>query len=425
MKYKSILMQMEPVFLPNIQRKLEAMAAKGWMLFEIGTYTMTFQKVVPQNLKFNILLNPINQYEDSKNGPVGELEDLCVADGWEFVLRRSVYVVFECSQEMPIPIYSDSQQMIEKIKARVYRYLFISACCGIIIILAFSPMVNKLDYSYFYEPMIVSFFLFMIYVFFEACAIFIPAIRWLMLIKKNSELAVVELPDFMYNSVSFTRGFDSILALLALTSLTFLHPFADVRMIALWAALGIIMLTLVLGLRRRDGKTVLMISSDIIIRSSIAVLIFSTIAFGGINVAAKDVFSTDRALRLSDFGNTSVVKSRYSNPSIGLFAIKKIDYSEYGDSTNVNTKIISFISKEKRDEYWISVINGLSKKERILAYWGLEGYYNIDTTGVLIKTASEVIEIRTGVDLTKPINIDIVKKRLGITEKQLAPSQYE
>ncbi len=425
MKYKSILMQMEPVFLPNIQRKLEAMAAKGWMLFEIGTYTMTFQKVVPQNLKFNILLNPINQYEDSKNGPVGELEDLCVADGWEFVLRRSVYVVFECPQGMPIPIYSDSQQMIEKIKARVYRYLFISAGCGIIIILAFSPMVNKLDYSYFYEPMIVSFLLFMIYVFFEACSIFIPAIRWLMLIKKNSELAVVELPDFMYNSVSFIRGFDSILSLLALTSLTFLHPFADVRMIALWAALGIIILTLVLGLHRRDGKTVLMISSDIIIRTSIAALIFSTIAFGGINVVAKETFSTNRALRLSDFENSSVVESTYNYPSIGLFAIKKMDYSEYGESSHVSTKIISFISNDKMNEYWEGMTSRLLKKERIMAYWGMEGYYLLDTSSALIKTASEVIEIHTGVDLTNPSNIDIVKKRLGITEKQLAPSQYE
>jgi hypothetical protein len=418
-------MQMEPVFLPNIQRKLEAMAAKGWMLFEIGTYTMTFQKVVPQNLKFNILLNPMNEGENSRRGPLGELEELCVADGWEFVLRRSVYVVFKCPQEMPIPIYSDPQQMIEKIKSRVYFYLFIGACFGMIIIFGYFPIVNKFNYSYFYEPITVSFFLFMIYILFEASAIFIPAIRWLVLTKKNTELTVVELPDFMYNSISFTRGFDPILSLSAIASLLFLRPLADVRMFALWAVLGILVLTVVLGFRKRDGRIFFMISSDVIIRASITVLIFSTIAFGGINVVAKETFSTDRALRLRDFGDTTIVESTYNNPSIGLFAILKMDYFEHGKSANVSTKIICFISKDKMNEYWEGMTKSLLKKERIIAYWGMEGYYLFDTSSALIKTKSEVIEIHTSVYLTKPSNIDIVKKRLGITEKQLTPSQYE
>jgi hypothetical protein len=185
----------------------------------------------------------------------------------------------------------------------------------------------------------------------------------------------------------------------------------------LWACVFIVLFTLFLGFRKREGRYVFLLGKDMLIRAAITFLIFSFIGFGGINYLARDIFSTDRALRLSDFNSFETISDTYNFTSIGLFAARLTDYSEYSESRFVQTSIIYFYTEEKMDEYWQSQIKALNVKEKIDLSLELNGYYIRDKSGMILRTRNEVIEIDSGFDLSLPVNILIIKHRLRLTSR--------
>jgi len=409
-------MQLEPVFLPNIERKLEGMTLKGWMLEEVGTYTMLLRRSEPQNLKYNILINAVNEFKVLDDGPSGELEELCVADGWEFVLRRSAYVVF-INRNAPItPIYSDPKILNDQIKKRVRNSLFITACFAMLTILFFLPIVNTMNYMYFYQPMSISLLLLAIVLIIEACLSIIPSVIWLSVTGNQIEAAVFELPDSVYQASSTLRFVSSLILFLSLTCLSFLAPSRNLNPIFLWTGVFIVLFTLFISFRKKEGRYVFLLGKDLLIQTGIAFLIFALIGFGGINYLASDFFSTDRVLRLSDFRSFETISNIYNFPSIRLFATRLTDYSEFSESRFVKTSIIRFYTEEKMDEYWQGQIKALNVKDKIDLSIGLNGYYKADRTGMILRTRYEVIEIDSDYDLSIPGNILILKQRLRLTD---------
>lgn len=415
MKYKTVFMQLEPVFLPNIQRKLEAMAMKGWILDEIGTYSMLFKKIEPQYLKYNILINPVNEFKELNNGPSGELEELCIADGWEYVLRRSAYVVFINRHNLNTPIYSDPKNMNDQIKKRVKNSLFIYACFAMLIALFFMPIAGSFNYMSYYQPVTVSFLLWSIALFIEACLSFIPSLVWLGVTNNKSDETIFEMPDYIYTTSSNLRFVSSLIFIFASTCLSFLRPIGNLNTIFLWAAIIFVLITMFIGFRNKEGRYVFILGKDILIKGGITLLIFSFIGFGGINYLTRDIFSTDRSLRLTDFKSSETISQTYNSPSIGLFAIKTTGYTEIGKSDYVSTSIIRFYSKEKMDEYWLGQTKALDVKSKIDSTIGLKGYYIGDKSGMILRTKNEVIEINSNYDLLQANNIKIIKNRLRLT----------
>jgi hypothetical protein len=425
MKYKTVFMQLEPVFLSNIERKLEGMALKGWMLEEVGTYTMLFRRSDPQNLKYNILINPVNEFKVLDDGPSGELEELCIADGWEFVLRRSAYVVFKNQSHLSSPIYSDPKILNDQIKKRVRNSLFLTACFAMLTILFFLPIINTINYMYFYQPITISLLLLSIALFIEACLSIIPSFVWLGMTGSQTEAAVFELPDSVYRSSSSLRFVSSLILFFSLTCLSFLAPSGNLNPMFLWVGVFIVLFTMFIGFRKKEGRYVFLLGKDMLIRTGIIFLIFLFIGFGGISYLGRDIFSTDRALRLSDFNSFETISNTYNFPSIGLFAVKLTDYSEFSSSRFVKTSIIRFYTTERMDEYWQGQIKALEAKTRIDPSLGLKGYYITEKFGMILRTSNEVIEIYTDYDLSQPINVLIIKKRLRLESIDFETSNFE
>lgn len=71
-----------------IQRKLEQMAARGWMLQKVGNLFWTYTKIPPQKLRFAVTYFPgASEFDPKPSEKQLEKEELCAQDGWRLVLR--------------------------------------------------------------------------------------------------------------------------------------------------------------------------------------------------------------------------------------------------------------------------------------------------------------------------------------------------
>lgn len=119
----------------NIEKHLEKMAAKGWLIENIGSTFWKYKKTEPRKLRFSVVYYPkrVNEgvivSEDRQH-----FIDMCTSGGWEYVINKDRVHIF-CTENENLPsIESDPEIQIECINifARrdiVNNNLGIIACC--------------------------------------------------------------------------------------------------------------------------------------------------------------------------------------------------------------------------------------------------------------------------------------------------------
>ena len=91
-----------------IQRKLEQMAAQGWMIQKAGNLFWTYTKIPPQKLRFAVTYFPgASEFDPKPSEKQLEKEELCAQDGWRLVLRWDVMQIFCTDREDAVPIDTD------------------------------------------------------------------------------------------------------------------------------------------------------------------------------------------------------------------------------------------------------------------------------------------------------------------------------
>lgn len=138
----------------NIEKHLEKMAAKGWMIDTIGSTFWRYKKIEPQKLHFSVVYYP----KDVKEGAIisddrQNFIDLCSSGGWNYVMNSGKLHIFSTDDENTPPIDTDAQIQIECIhkfakNEIVYGYLFLIIACiffsGFIIYELWKEPVNTL-----------------------------------------------------------------------------------------------------------------------------------------------------------------------------------------------------------------------------------------------------------------------------------------
>ena len=99
-----------------IQRKLEQMAAQGWMLQKAGNLFWTYTKIPPQKLRFAVTYFPgASEFDPKPSEKQLEKEELCAQDGWRLVLRWDVMQIFCTDREDAVPIDTDPVPQVDTI----------------------------------------------------------------------------------------------------------------------------------------------------------------------------------------------------------------------------------------------------------------------------------------------------------------------
>lgn len=119
----------------NIEKHLEKMASKGWMIDTIGSTLWRYKKIEPQKLKFSVVYYP----KDVKEGAIisddrQNFIDLCSSGGWNYVMNSGKLHIFSTDDENTPPIDTDAPIQIECIHKFakteiVYGYLSLIIAC--------------------------------------------------------------------------------------------------------------------------------------------------------------------------------------------------------------------------------------------------------------------------------------------------------
>lgn len=116
-----------------IQKKLEEMAEKGWMLEKTGSFMWTYRRIEPKKLRFSVTYFP--GASEFNPGPTeGELTklDYCLQDGWVLVAGWGVMQIF-CNENLDaVPIETEPVAQVENLRRSMRKNVLFpqAALCG-------------------------------------------------------------------------------------------------------------------------------------------------------------------------------------------------------------------------------------------------------------------------------------------------------
>lgn len=120
----------------TIEKKLEDMASKGWMISKANNLFWTYTKVPPQKLHFAVTYFPgASELDPRPSEKQLEKEDLCAEDGWKLVLRWDAMQIFCTDLEDAVPIETDPIPQVENIHLTMRKNVLLSQLVTIVLIL--------------------------------------------------------------------------------------------------------------------------------------------------------------------------------------------------------------------------------------------------------------------------------------------------
>lgn len=97
----------------GIQKYLEKMAGRGWMLEKTGTYFWKFRRIEPAKLHFAVNYFPkASEYQPEPSEEQQTFFDYCEKAGWKLIATVAQMQIFCNEQEDPLPIETDAQVQV-------------------------------------------------------------------------------------------------------------------------------------------------------------------------------------------------------------------------------------------------------------------------------------------------------------------------
>lgn len=132
----------------NIEKHLEKMALKGWLIEDIGSYFWKYQKIEPKKLRFSVVYYPKAVNEGTVvSADRQHFIDMCTSGGWKYIINQGQMHIFCTKDENTPPIETDPEIQIECIHKFakheiIYNYCF-AATCFLVLFAAFIYRIWK------------------------------------------------------------------------------------------------------------------------------------------------------------------------------------------------------------------------------------------------------------------------------------------
>jgi len=127
-----------------MERKLEKLAEKGWLLEKVNNWGWHFRRCEPRSAKYTITYFPAASVFDAGPTPGQETyADLCQAAGWEFVSAYGPMQYFRAARPDPIPIETDEGEKLRAIhKSMLKTWVF---SYGLLLAVWLLNLISRLD----------------------------------------------------------------------------------------------------------------------------------------------------------------------------------------------------------------------------------------------------------------------------------------
>lgn len=102
--------------LTKLKEYLEQMAAKGWMIKEMSSCTLTFEKINPIDVVFSLDIFPDADVETGKISEKNwEYIEYCKSSGWTYAFSYGYLQIFYSKNKNLIPIETDKEAKVDAI----------------------------------------------------------------------------------------------------------------------------------------------------------------------------------------------------------------------------------------------------------------------------------------------------------------------
>jgi len=99
-----------------MERKLEQMAAKGWLLEKVTNWGWRYRRAEPQAVKYTVTFFPdASIFDGAPTAGQETYADYCTAAGWEFVSAYGPMQFFRSTRPNPTPIETDEAEKLQAI----------------------------------------------------------------------------------------------------------------------------------------------------------------------------------------------------------------------------------------------------------------------------------------------------------------------
>lgn len=108
----------------GIADKLARMAAKGWMIQQMGNFLWKYRRCEPAPLRFAVVYQPgVSVYDPAPDPRQQETSDLCASQGWTQVTRWGAMQVFATAAPDAPPLETDPVAQVETIHRAMRKSL--------------------------------------------------------------------------------------------------------------------------------------------------------------------------------------------------------------------------------------------------------------------------------------------------------------
>ena len=130
----------------NIEKHLEKMALKGWLIESIGSYFWKYQKSEPQMLRFSVVYYPKTVNEGTVvSADRQHFIDMCTSGGWKYVINQGQMHIFCTKDENTPPIETDPEIQIECIHNFAKHEIIYNYClAATLFLLLFAAFIYRM-----------------------------------------------------------------------------------------------------------------------------------------------------------------------------------------------------------------------------------------------------------------------------------------
>ena len=204
-----------------VQRHLEEMAAKGWMIRKLGMYLCQYERIEPRQLHFAVVCLPkVSPYDPVPAPGQQLLEEYGAADGWKLEAQQDAMFLFSNDRSDPVPMETDpavqAQVLIRLAKKRILSGNLSTILLAVVQLMMQLSTLRRRPAEYLADPAETGLLLLWVVILLEGALALIRTLRWIGRAKAAAAQGMLP-PSESSRTVLLSTGFNlSVLAAVVL-----------------------------------------------------------------------------------------------------------------------------------------------------------------------------------------------------------------
>ena len=167
-----------------VQRHLEEMAAKGWMIRKLGMYLCQYERIEPQQLHFAVVCLPkVSPYDPVPAPGQQLLEEYATADGWKLEAQQDAMLLFSNDRPDPVPMETDpavqAEGLVRLAKKRILSGSLSTILLAVLQLVMQLSALRRRPAEYLADPAETGLLLLWVVILLEGALALIRTLRWI------------------------------------------------------------------------------------------------------------------------------------------------------------------------------------------------------------------------------------------------------